>query len=273
MTRKKLIEEFEGSPFHSIKVSTYFDAYEQLLGRFRDQRITFVEVGVLNGGSLFMWRNFLGNDARIIGIDVSPEAKRWEKQGFEIYIGDQSDPQFWRELYAKIGRIDLLVDDGGHTYEQQLVTVNESFRNMNDLGLIIIEDTHTSYMKNFGAMTNFTFIDFAKTTVDKINSRYQGIPSQESTEKKFVKSVQFFESIVVFQMSSSPLEESFRVQNLGEKVGAVDVRAGLETRSTAKNGVIGVIKLLKLNSFMHFFMNLVNSLRVFFQMYKYRKYF
>jgi len=274
MTKKrKLVEEFEVSPFHSIKISSYFDAYDQLLDRFQGQKVTFVEVGVLNGGSLFMWRNYLGDDARIIGIDVSPGAKRWEKHGFEIYIGDQSDPKFWRNCYAKIGKIDLLIDDGGHTYEQQLITLTESYQNMKNSGLIIIEDTHTSYMSNFGSATNFTFIDFAKTAIDRINSRYNGILSQESFEKKFVKSIQFFESIVVFEISDSPLEESFRVQNLGEKVGAVDVRAGLETRSAAKKSLIGVIKLLKLNSLMHFFIDLFNNLRVFFQMYKYRKYF
>lgn len=39
----------------------------------------FVEIGVLDGGSLFMWRDYLGKDAEIIGIDLNPDAKRWEK--------------------------------------------------------------------------------------------------------------------------------------------------------------------------------------------------
>ncbi|NBP54584.1 MAG: class I SAM-dependent methyltransferase, partial [Actinobacteria bacterium] len=31
-----------------------------------------------------MWREFLGPNARIIGIDLNPLAKRWESEGFEI---------------------------------------------------------------------------------------------------------------------------------------------------------------------------------------------
>ena len=36
-----------------------------------------------------MWRDYFGKDARIIGIDLNPEAKKWEKHGFEIFIGNQ----------------------------------------------------------------------------------------------------------------------------------------------------------------------------------------
>ena len=36
-----------------------------------------------------MWRNFFGKKAKIIGIDLNPESKRFEKYGFKIFIGDQ----------------------------------------------------------------------------------------------------------------------------------------------------------------------------------------
>ena len=64
------------------------------------KKITFVEVGVFGGGSLFMWINFFGKQARIIGIELNPEAKKWEKDGFEIFIGDQSDPDFWTDFWV-----------------------------------------------------------------------------------------------------------------------------------------------------------------------------
>ncbi len=52
----------------------------------------------------FMWRNFFGSKARIIGIDMNPNAKKWEKHGFEIFIGSQSDKNFWRNLCKKLVR-------------------------------------------------------------------------------------------------------------------------------------------------------------------------
>ena len=35
-----------------------------------------------------------GNKAKIIGIELNPDAKILEKHGFEIYIGDQANPSF-----------------------------------------------------------------------------------------------------------------------------------------------------------------------------------
>ena len=32
-----------------------------------------------------MWKNWLGDKARIIGIDLNPEAKKWVDTGFEIF--------------------------------------------------------------------------------------------------------------------------------------------------------------------------------------------
>ena len=110
---------FETSPYGSTKHSNYFEIYEDLLLKFRNTKCTLIEVGVLNGGSLFVWRKFLGAKARIIGIDLNPEAKKWEKDGFEIYIGDQSSMNFWNKIFHDIKEFDIFIDDGGHTNIQQ----------------------------------------------------------------------------------------------------------------------------------------------------------
>jgi hypothetical protein len=50
-----------------------------------------------------MWRNFFGEGARIIGIDLNPDVIKYREFGFEIYIGDQADPEFWRRLLPTLG--------------------------------------------------------------------------------------------------------------------------------------------------------------------------
>ena len=85
---------YKQSPYLSIKHSTYFPVYDRLFGPYVGKEIVFAEVGVLNGGSLFMWREFFGPKARIIGLDFNPLAERWRDEGFEIEIGDQADPAF-----------------------------------------------------------------------------------------------------------------------------------------------------------------------------------
>ena len=79
MIKKKIEDCFFNSPFKSIKHNSYFATYEKLFSEYVGKKITFVEVGILNGGSLFMRRDYFGKQARIIGIDNNPEAKKWIK--------------------------------------------------------------------------------------------------------------------------------------------------------------------------------------------------
>ena len=97
-----------------------------------------------------MWRDFFGPKAEIIGMDLNPEAKKWEKFGFKIFIGDQADPDFLKSILKKIGPVDILLDDGGHTNHQQILTLINSINYIKENGLVVIEDCHTSYMRRYG---------------------------------------------------------------------------------------------------------------------------
>ena len=196
-----LYQSFLKSPHRSIKHESYFSVYDKLLSKYIDQDITFVEIGILDGGSLFMWRDFLGDKARIIGIEINPVAKKWEEHGFEIFIGSQSNPVFWKDFYETVGSIDVLIDDGGHTYKQQIVTVEEGLENINNGGMIVVEDTYTSYQKEYGYPSKYNFLSYASNLVDGMNLRtpkigYKGIPNNN------IEQVSFFESIVAIDINS-----------------------------------------------------------------------
>ncbi|MFL2760858.1 MAG: class I SAM-dependent methyltransferase [Gammaproteobacteria bacterium] len=218
----KIYESYLRSPYSSLKLSTYFNVYDQLLSQYRDKSIVFLEIGILDGGSLFMWRDFFGPQARIIGVDLNPEAKKWEKEGFEIFIGDQSSTEFWKKTLNSIGKLDIVLDDGGHTYEQQIMTTESVIPFINDGGVIIVEDCHTSYMKKFG-FRKLSFINYAKKLIDNINKRY--VEFDNKTSEIRVWSIQFFESIVAlhinFYATSIPSEVIF---NQDKEVKAEDFR-------------------------------------------------
>jgi len=166
------------SPRKSTKHTTYFETYDELFGKFRGKDITFVEIGILGGGSLFMWREFFSPQARIIGVDLNPNAKKWEEEGFEIFIGSQSDKNFWKDFTDKVGPIDAVLDDGGHTYEQQIITTEMLIDSVKDGGVIAVEDTHTSYMDGFGAK-KFSFMAYVKMALT-MRPRISGIPVTRS---------------------------------------------------------------------------------------------
>ena len=202
---KKLKNSFKSSPKYSIKWSNYFDIYENLFKNHINKKITFVEIGIGSGGSLFMWKKYFGRKARIIGIELNPEAKKLEKFGFEIFIGDQSDPNFWKKFYKKIGKIDILLDDGGHKNIQQITSFMESINNIKPNGIIIVEDTHTSFMKKKGFKnpSNYSFINFCNYVIENLHRRNPMTAKNLTSISKKIESISFFDSIVSIKFAAT----------------------------------------------------------------------
>ena len=68
MSYKKTIsyKSFQKSKFSCIKHTNYFNIYDELFKKYRGKKITFVEIGIFSGGSLFMWRNFLEKKQKLL---------------------------------------------------------------------------------------------------------------------------------------------------------------------------------------------------------------
>ena len=202
---------------------------------------------MLNGGSLFMWRDYFGPEARIIGIDFNPAAKQWEKEGFEIWIGNQADLGFWKTFFSTVGDIDVLLDDGGHTNEQQIVTVQGCLRHVRDGGLIIVEDTHTSYFKAFGNPSKFSFINYSKKLIDAVNSRFPAVHAWNSSLNQAIYSLSFYESIVCLRVDRQNCFTNFPTSNDGVSFDAEDFRHHDSAASSVKVYLRGKFSHLKGN--------------------------
>jgi cephalosporin hydroxylase len=189
---ERLLEAYHSSPHPSYKVTNYFPIYVELFGHLVDQPCTFVETGILNGGSLFMWRSWLGPQAKIVGVDLNPAAKKWEEHGFEIHIGDQGDPKFWQESLKHIGPFDAFLDDGGHQTFQQIVTLTEAMRYMKPHSVIAIEDTVASHMKDFSDHMSRSFLEYAKDATDLFSARNADLWPKQYPKLRNQKIIDYF---------------------------------------------------------------------------------
>ena len=204
---------FDASELRSRKYDTYFEVYERVLGRYAGQGATIVEVGVGDGGSILMWKKYF-RDARVIGVDIDPGARDLTRFGIEIHVGDQGSDEFWEGFYASVGPIDVLLDDGGHYQEQQIVTVAHALRNLRDGGVVFVEDVHTSYLPGFGGPSRHSFVNFAKHLADCVNSRGEDILARGEF-RDVVWSIEFYESIVVIHVDRARSREPVLIENRG----------------------------------------------------------
>tara|TARA_B110000977_G_scaffold67045_2_gene91080 strand:- start:108 stop:764 length:657 start_codon:yes stop_codon:yes gene_type:complete len=190
-----------------------------------------------------MWRDYFGPNARIIGVDLNPNAKKWESEGFEIYIGSQSDTAFWEKFIEEVGLIDVVLDDGGHTYEQQIITTESLLTSMKDGGIIVVEDTHTSYMEGFGPKSK-SFIEYTKKLIDDVNMRFGKFESF-SSERRFW-SIEVVESMVAFKIKNKAAElRSEPTVNNGIDDSAEDFRHADNDAIKTLNGLATTFYFLK----------------------------
>lgn len=201
----------------SIKVDTYFPIYDAELAKYRGQRFTLVEIGVNQGGSLFMWRKLFPL-ADIIGVDLDPAAAKMRQHGFRIFIGDQTKPEFWKEFYKKTGPVDVLIDDGAHTNKAQIVTIAQSLKWIRDGGLILVEDCHTSFEPRNGNPHRYSFLNYAHHIAGNLYARFGLLPRNIFSDA--VYKVLFYESIVCLHIDRRKCLRSHVVQAGAHGIGA-----------------------------------------------------
>ena len=263
---------FSNSEKYSIKWSSYFQVYEKILSNYRNKKIKFVEIGVANGGSLFMWKKYFGKKAKIIGIDLNPNAKKLEKNGFKIYIGNQSDKKFWDHFYKKEGKVDIILDDGGHKNLQQISTEHYSLPYIKDGGKIIVEDTGTSYVKKeFNNPSKYSFMNYAKNVVDNIHRRSPLLKKELSLYSKKIFLVEFFESIVVFSIDSKKCFENKEVANKAKNEWAIDYRhneyfGDLKSKLNKRYGLLNkrsfFRRIIRKIFYRNFIFNLLDNIKI-----------
>lgn len=127
----------------------YTSIYEQCLAPWRHRPVSVLEIGVKDGASLRMWRDYFPN-GEIHGIDVVPDTVRHAGDRIHVHIGDQRDRVFLEATAEQTGPLDIVLDDGSHRYQDQSASLRTLWKHVKPGGIYIVEDLHTSYLEDFG---------------------------------------------------------------------------------------------------------------------------
>ncbi len=101
------------------------------------------------GGSLEIWREYFGPDAKICGVDLEPACASRVDAPNIVRIGSQADPAFLASVIAEIGRPTIIIDDGSHVASHQQASFDALWPELEPGGLYIIEDMHTAYWREW----------------------------------------------------------------------------------------------------------------------------
>ncbi len=221
---RNIFESQTGNLIH--KWDHYFEIYDRYFNRYIDKDVVVLEIGVSQGGSIDLWKKYFGDKLRYYGVDINPKCKQFESENVFILIGSQEDPVFLEGLKKELPDIDILIDDGGHSMKQQILTFEVMYDKIKDNGIYFCEDNHTSYWHFFGGgmKRKGTYIEYIKNLVDVMHLWHAGkntfIKNHQYKEK--IYSIHFYDSIVVIEKRKISAPFDVRIGNL--TVGYVEER-------------------------------------------------
>lgn len=190
------------------KWSNYFNIYQKHFDKFLNKHVNLLEIGIAEGGSLELWHNYFGKDCNIFGIDIDANVLNLKFDfPVDVSIGNQANEDFWKYYLFNKPKFDIVIDDGGHGMDEQITTLLNIFPHLNNGGILLVEDVHTSYWEAFnGELLNAgTFIERSKSLVDFLNRQH--IRLMQPTDSfvdifKDLFSITFYNSVIVFEKQS-----------------------------------------------------------------------
>ena len=125
-------------------VHGYTKWYDRHFSHLRDKKVKLLEIGVLRGASLLLWRAAFPKGS-IYGIDKNMVLWRRQKK-IKVFVGRQEDEGFIQSQVVPSGPYDIIIDDGGHSPAEQLASFEQLWPHVTPNGYYVIEDLHRNWL-------------------------------------------------------------------------------------------------------------------------------
>jgi len=160
--------------FEVHKWHHYIPLYDRYLARYRGTPVRMLEIGVNKGGSLQMWRRFLGERAVLFGIDINPKCSAFDGLSGQVRIGSQDDPNFLIRVVEEMGGVDVVLDDGSHQKAHIEASLHKVFPMLEVHGIYLIEDLHAAYWSGCGGgfRAPENFYNSVRRMIDDMHNPY-----------------------------------------------------------------------------------------------------
>lgn len=223
----------------------YLDIYDRHIGRFRGKAPVMLEIGVFGGGSLAMWKDYLGPGAKLIGIDINPACKAHEAEGIEIFIGSQDDPALLAAVLEKYPEIDIVLDDGSHRMDHLRATFDLLYQRVKPDGLYLLEDLHTCYWPEYGGGLRApgSFMEFVKEKLDEINAAHTRDAVAITDFTASTQAICAYDSIVAFERRPQGRRQTLLTERM--RTGEAGARQVTETRAVRDVAIRNTLRDLR----------------------------
>lgn len=115
---------------------TYIDVYNIIFREYRYKKISLLEIGILEGHSIRMWKEYFIN-AKIYGYDINDKTHlKLSDNSTTIIKADATEEKNFHDNIT----YDIIIDDGSHIVSDQIKSFEILKPKLNQNSLYIIED-------------------------------------------------------------------------------------------------------------------------------------
>lgn len=221
-----------------VRKHAYDVAYDKYLPQYLQQgRIKLLEIGLgCNmqygpGASLKVWLEYFKDiqlELHFLEYDRACVIQ-WQPKypGVKFHIGDQANITDLQRVIDDSGQFDVIIDDGGHSMRQQIITMEYMIpRALKAGGLFFMEDLTTSYEGDLGAYNAEKYYDYGKNRTtdlicDIIGDMHKSWYYRSKTMPrkhwlyKYLLNVDCYRGLCVMQRLPTVLSESMRAKGVG----------------------------------------------------------
>jgi cephalosporin hydroxylase len=102
--------------YNSDKIASgYLERYDSILQPLLDRDVKLLELGIHEGGSLLLWRDYFPKST-IVGIDLKVPENLAAEARIQVFQGSQADTDFLTAVASKTAPngFDVIIDDASH---------------------------------------------------------------------------------------------------------------------------------------------------------------
>ncbi len=209
----------------------YLSFYEIFFSPLRNEKLKILEVGIFGGASLGTWFDYFPN-AEIVGADITPATKRFERDRVSVEILDQSNVEQLTRMAIKHGPFDIVIEDGSHFWEHQITSLRVLFPFVKENGIYIVEDLQTNYgahEEHYRGVASESCVEYLKKWMDlRVGDELIDIAATEDAFlRTYGRSIQF----MTFYRHACLIKKQYRVPEYPLAGGTPLVRQLIEAQT------------------------------------------
>lgn len=123
-----------------LKGHAYHEFYEKFLFKRKNDLLDILEIGTFKGNATAAFYFYFKN-AKIISGDIFPDLIRYKSQRIKnFYLDNSQETELENKIINKNLKFDLIIEDAGHYYKDQIISLFTLFQTLKKNGIFVIEE-------------------------------------------------------------------------------------------------------------------------------------